>query len=228
MQRIIYKHHTTFCSVGQLPETCGNHQRGSRVKTLGQFTRVRWRQGVLVFYLQDAWKQVSKVLQQGCVAFICQNKGRCSSSRQGTDLRDHFKKIKYEWNKLSWSQDMNCPKSTLIGPYLWVSLVLHALNKHTLDNLHIVLLLVPEDSWEVPKEVKTHTSVSHQCFYLNIVVWSLTQHWYGLNERFGMEWTGAHQNMCRAASRRPTLSEFTDSNRNLSNSGHWLFPSSSR
>lgn len=57
--------------------------------------------GVLVFYLQDAWKQVSKVLQQGCVAFICQNKGRCSSSRQGTDLRDHFKKIKCEWIKPS-------------------------------------------------------------------------------------------------------------------------------
>lgn len=34
--------------------------------------------------------------------------------------------------------------------------------------------------------------------------------------------------MCSAASRRPTSWELTDSNRNLSNSGHWLFPSSSR
>lgn len=38
----------------------------------------------------------------------------------------------------------------------------------------------------------------------------------------------SHQNMCKAASRRPTLSELTESNRNLRTSGHWLFPSSSR
>lgn len=42
--------------------------------------------------------------------------------------------------------------------YLWVSLVLHALNKHTLDDLHIVLLLVAKDSWEVPKEEETSVS----------------------------------------------------------------------
>lgn len=42
------------------------------------------------FYLQDAWEHVGKVLQQGCVAFIGQNKGRRSSSRQGADLKDPF------------------------------------------------------------------------------------------------------------------------------------------
>lgn len=41
-----------------------------------------------------------------------------------------------------------------MGSYLWVCLVLHALDEHALDNLHIMLLLVAEDSWEVPKEAK--------------------------------------------------------------------------
>lgn len=42
----------------------------------------------------------------------------------------------------------------LLRSYLWVGLVLHALNQHTLDNLHIMLLLVSKDSWEIPTEVK--------------------------------------------------------------------------
>jgi len=36
-----------------------------------------------------------------------------------------------------------------------VFLVLHALDKHPLDNLHIMLLLVAEDPWKVPKEDET-------------------------------------------------------------------------
>lgn len=127
------------------------------------------------------------------------------------------------------NQEMNCPKATLIRSYLWVCLVLHALNKHALDNLHIMLLLVAKDSWEVPKEAKTNNCqppvlLSEHTSSLTLLIMQV----YGLNKTFGMKWTGAHQNMCRAASRRPTLSELTESNRNLSNSGHWLFPSSSR
>lgn len=53
------------------------------------------------------------------------------------------------------NQESNYPKSALVRLYLWVCLVLHALNKHAFDNLHIVLLLVAEDSWEVPKQVRT-------------------------------------------------------------------------
>lgn len=44
----------------------------------------------LFVYLQDAREHVSKVLQQGGVAFVRQNKGRRGSSRQGTDLKDQF------------------------------------------------------------------------------------------------------------------------------------------
>lgn len=39
----------------------------------------------------------------------------------------------------------------LLDFYMRVCLVLHALNKHALDNFQVVLLLVAEDSWEVPK-----------------------------------------------------------------------------
>lgn len=43
----------------------------------------------------------------------------------------------------------------LLRSYLWVGLVLHALNQHTLDNLHIMLLLVSKDSWEIPRGQET-------------------------------------------------------------------------
>lgn len=39
-----------------------------------------------------------------------------------------------------------------IQTYMWVGLVLHALNQHTFDDFHIVLLLVAKDSWEVPRK----------------------------------------------------------------------------
>lgn len=115
--------------------------------------------GVLVYYLQDSWKQVSKVLQQCRVAFIWQNKGRCSPGRQGTNLPDIWKKIKYDLMGLS-NREMTHQKSTLVRSYLWVCLVLHALDKHALDNLHIMLLLVAEDSWEVPIDAKMNKTVS--------------------------------------------------------------------
>lgn len=46
---------------------------------------------------------------------------------------------------------MNYLNSTVLRAYLWICLVLHALNQHALDNFHVMLLLVPKDSWEVPK-----------------------------------------------------------------------------
>ena len=100
------------------------------------------------------------------------------------------------------------------GTHLWVLLVLHALHQHALDHLHVMLLLVAKDPREVPaidQTIKTHLS-------------SLAQLW---GER-GRVHQGSHQKMCRAASRKPTSVELTESNRNLSSSGHWLFPSSSR
>lgn len=40
----------------------------------------------------------------------------------------------------------------LHGTHLWVLLVLHTLEQHPLDHLHVVLLLVAKDTWEVPTE----------------------------------------------------------------------------
>lgn len=96
--------------------------------------------------------------------------------------------------------------------YMGVRLVLHALHKHALDDFQVMLLLVAEDSWKVPKAEGRQTTVRHRDIRLKGRV---------------AHATGSHQNMWRAASRRLTLSEFTESNRNLSTSGHWLFPSSS-
>lgn len=59
------------------------------------------------------------------------------------------KKIKYKRNAIDLSSINQKGK---IQTYLWVGLVLHALNKHTFDDFHIVLLLVAKDSWEVPKK----------------------------------------------------------------------------
>lgn len=46
-----------------------------------------------IVYLQDARKQVRELLQQGCVPFICKNKGRCRSSGQGTYLKGQENEI---------------------------------------------------------------------------------------------------------------------------------------
>lgn len=46
-----------------------------------------------MFYLQDAWEQVNKVLQQGCVALVCQNKGRGGASGQGPNLKESKNKL---------------------------------------------------------------------------------------------------------------------------------------
>lgn len=48
-----------------------------------------------------------------------------------------------------------CLASTIKGniqTYMWVGLVLHALNQHPFDDFHVVLLLVAKDSWEVPRK----------------------------------------------------------------------------
>lgn len=42
-------------------------------------------------------------------------------------------------------------RAARLGSYLGVGLVLHALNQHALDHLQVVLLLVAEDSREVPE-----------------------------------------------------------------------------
>lgn len=56
------------------------------------------------------------------------------------------------------SQAINCPNEEVLNTYLWVCLVLHALNKHAFNNFHIMLLLVAEDSWEVPRTRPRHNS----------------------------------------------------------------------
>lgn len=40
--------------------------------------------------------------------------------------------------------------SAPVKPDLWVGLVLHTLDQHALDDLHVVLLLVAKDTREVP------------------------------------------------------------------------------
>lgn len=62
---------------------------------------------------------------------------------------------------------------------MWVILVLHALNKHSLDDLHIMLLLVAEDSWEVPKDDNKHTG---QPLNMQAVDFKLQQ--YGLENNY--------------------------------------------
>lgn len=127
------------------------------------------------------------------------------------------KKIRYKRNV----EDLSIiNQKGKIQTYLWVGLVLHALNKHTFDDFHIVLLLVAKDSWEVPKTGQHGVS----CL---LSKYSQSSKPCTENRKTMILSAGAHQNICSAASRRPTLGEFTDSKRNLSSSGHWLFPSSS-
>lgn len=123
------------------------------------------------------------MLQQRCIAFVGQNKWWCSSGRQGADLKDHFQKIKCAViNK----DIIKCP--TFLKSYLWVCLVLHALNKHALDNLHIMLLLVAKDSREVPKTRYRHTSATafhpehmHSLTLLVIIIWTKWRTWDKVN-----------------------------------------------
>lgn len=195
-------------------------------------------------------------------------------------------------------------KSAPVRPHLWVGLVLHALDQHALDDFHVVLLLVAEDSRKVPAgarvrvnpgllleslphielpcrnqkslpspdrrtetpnshrkapaapqqtaatqvSVQVHTRGRHRRVSEVYQKGETARHWKILRtaDTFGVNkpgcWTEtqsfdaefwavrrvAHQKMCSAASRRLTLSEFTESNRNFSSSCHWLFPSSSK
>lgn len=51
----------------------------------------------------------------------------------------------------------------LHGTHLRVLLVLHTLDQHPLDHLHVVLLLVAKDTWEVPTEKDHSGSYAKGC-----------------------------------------------------------------
>lgn len=107
-------------------------------------------------HLQEARQQVGEVLQQSRVALVGQDEGRRGASRQRANLKDHFK---LTLRRIIQDRISLRSPSGREGAHLWVGLVLHALDQHALDDLHVVLLLVAKDPREVPDK-RGHTAVN--------------------------------------------------------------------